>query len=597
MVGLGGARGSIPGKAFRPVINRDWHDRQKVTRGDWQVELVSHGAKDPNSCRVWEGDDCAGTLWGVIRNEDDLDVHLDDLPRRIIADPHSNLPLLEGSFVMVALSDEEVIVATDRLGTRPVFYLPDGPPMFSTNVSSLMQSVSNPTVNLPALANLIMYSSVQGQDTLVKEVKAVPAGSYVRFETDQVEVRRYNWLDFSYQTHDYVASVLHTYRSAVERSVDTISKDAQAGAWLSGGLDSRLFVGIASDMMEQLHTITYDANPGDGSNVAAATAVANTIGVSNELAEFRPDEFADELVKGVQLVDGRFSLHDMHNLPYILRQLENQIDVLFEVSGQGELFGESVTVETLRRAEEEDPITLYQSSFSPPGRASAARDVFTRDIDVTKSLRETAESIPHKRSTHVFIELINQSFYPNGHYRPKTALYSNQVSYRAPLSDSRILAISANLPSNFRRRNSSPFTLGFSKDPVSKLKLALIREFDRGLQCVPYERTGLPPAYPLALHTYNLVLGELRSLCNDFIQSLTGSKRTRLNPLYARWYRENDNVREVLDGYYEDAMGRRYYDEDELERLRTAHLAGRENAMRVIAAITTGEIWIQNNLE
>lgn len=549
--------------------------------------IVHHGDRDPGGYETWRGNGVVGGLLGTVRNLDDIDVVAEDLPVELLDSPVELLDQLQGSFQMAAASDGRVILATDRLGSRPAYYLEDSEPAVAPSASALAPEIEDPTPDVRAVQEVVSYQVVQGEKTLLEEMSAVPAGSYLVLDDDGVTVERYDEPAWESDFTDYTQDVFDTYRDVVEADSDTVDENTRVGSWLSGGLDSRLLAGLVSQVVPDMKAFTYDSNPGGSVNIEPAKATAACFGAAHEITTEGPEAFAEALEDGIDSTGGRLSWRHMDNLPFRVSDIADRVDVLFEASGQGELFGESYSPEDLERATESMmPAVAAAESLRALPREEV-EGLFTEPLDLTQEFRNQAAASPYEDDRKLFIDVFNRAFYPNFHYR--TTLERGRVALRHPMVDSRLLDLSAEMPDTLRLSEKYPLLLNLAREPVAGLKLKLIRMLNNGVEDIPYERTKIAPRHPMAVHAARAVIDRLPAFLK---QKKTGSGSCTK---YDTWYRENEALREAVDGYVEDAKQRDYFNAEEIGRLREAHLDGRENNVEILAAVTTTEVWLQRN--
>lgn len=562
-----------------------WHSSERIQSDPLNIGVTTHNENDPTGYKVWSDEGNSAVLFGAIRNEEEGDFDIDTLPQQIIEEPEEMLQKLEGSYQIAVANGETVIIATDLLGTRPIYYSDADRVSFSGDISALATQIDDPTVDSQSVAELLCYEFIIGQGTLIEEIQVIPAASYMRVDSSGLEIRRYDSLDFSAGSDNFVSKVYDRYDSLIKDTVDSIDRSSEVGIWLSGGLDSRLLAGTLKQYLDDFKTYTYDANPGGGDNIRPARKTAEYLGVENEVTPFTPDEFVEMLETGVKTSGGQFSWRHMHSLPFRVSGIEEEVDVLFETSGQGELFGEDFSVRDLQRVQNaSSPAEVFHDKWGTP--VKRVSKMLSTGVNVNGSIREAAIESPYEEDSKVLYDLHHQIFYPNFHYR--SGLSGSKVGFRIPLVDKQLLELTANMPTRLRR-GQSQHTLGMTGEPVSELKLGLSRKLYAGLESIPYERTKVAPKYPMLVHEFSHIVSEVLRIFKE----KAGLGR---NTMYNEWYRNNENFREVVDSYFNDAMDREIFNSQELQRLRSAHLKKEENNIKEIAAVTTAEIWLQQYL-
>lgn len=557
------------------IKNCGENQAERTSIGPYYIGVNCTNRSDLKNISIF--DDSVIILIGNLRNIGNEPPELEKLKEDILSTPDTVLKQLNGSFSIVVATENRLLVASDIMGSRPLYYSTVEDVILSTSPTTIAPFISDPNIDEQGVTELLTYDVIQGQRTLLTEISAIPAASYISATDGTVDVERYYAWEADTGQKEYGEKILDRYRSVVKADMATVDSQSRVGMYLSGGLDSRLLAGVLRERTTDIRTFTYDANPGGGENLEPAKKVADSLGLQNNETPFTPGEFAKALEEGVKETGGRFSCRHMHNLQFRSQEIGKYVDVIFRTDGQGNLFGEDITPEALQNARSTgDAVKFYhQREKSTP--VEVVDEVLNTDVDVTHGLYRMADQSPYTNPKNILKDLYYQSYLPNSHYRSNIA--GSEISYRFPLVDKRLLELSAGMPSSERERN---------KFFISPLKLDLIRRFDSGLESIPYERTHTPPKYPMPVHAARMVIDRLSKFLSP--KSVSQNQTT----LYDTWYRENEKLRTVVDSYLEDAKQRDVFDQTTIERLRRNHLVRNGNHFSVLAAITTAEIFLQH---
>ncbi len=206
---------------------------------------------------------------------------------------------LDGMFGL-ALWDSRsrtLIVARDRLGMKPVYYVKTGRFLaFASEVKSLLQLPGvTAQVDQEALFDYTTVGYAVAPRTIFEGVRKLEPGTALTWSGGDIAIRRY-WsppTDVDDST-DYAAwqeKVLEGLRGAVRSHMVA---DVPVGAFLSGGIDSSAVVALMAESTDQAintYSIGYR-----GSDVADyynelpyAKTVAETIGTNHREIEVQPD--------------------------------------------------------------------------------------------------------------------------------------------------------------------------------------------------------------------------------------------------------------------------------------------------------------------
>jgi asparagine synthase (glutamine-hydrolysing) len=298
---------------------------------------------------------------------------------------------LDGMFA-IALWDERaqrLLLARDRAGKKPLFYWQDGSRVvFGSEIKALLTHPDVAAeVDPGAIPSYLLYGYVPHPETPYRGVQHVEPATVMTFErSGQVSSRTYWTLPFIGQAvnqsrapyPEQVATVRELVTRAVERR---LVSDVPLGAFLSGGIDSTIVVGLMSRLLSapvRTFTIGFDGNPAfDESGVARATAVK----FNTRHTEFRVKASAADLLDTlVWHYDGPFA--DSSALPtYLVSQLTREhVTVALNGDGGDEVFAGYLRFGAALAAERVPPFVsrVGRSLISILASPSHERDVRAR---------------------------------------------------------------------------------------------------------------------------------------------------------------------------------------------------------------------------
>jgi len=256
---------------------------------------------------------------------------------------------LDGMFA-IALWDERrgrLLLARDRAGKKPLFtYATHDRVVFASEPKALL---AHPDLNLEVDAETIpyyfLYGYVPHPQTVYRGVRHVEPGTVVTFERNGQQTQRRYWqLTFpgphatsaSPSRADAARRVRELVTSAVERR---LVADVPLGAFLSGGIDSTIIVGLMSRLLkEPVRTFTLGfAGDSDFDETAVARSTAARFGTRH--TEFKVQPSAIDLLDTlVYHHDGPFA--DSSAIPtYLVSKLTREhVTVALTGDGGDEVF-------------------------------------------------------------------------------------------------------------------------------------------------------------------------------------------------------------------------------------------------------------------
>ncbi len=152
---------------------------------------------------------------------------------------------------------QRLFMARDRLGKKPlVYFCQNGHFGFASEIKALLQVPGiEKKVNGNAIHHYLTYQYVPSPETIFEGMKKLPPAHYLLYDRlGNLKIERYWRLNFnsSHQTEANVEEVEDRIRAELEESVKLrLISDVPLGAFLSGGVDSSLVVGMMAKLSGQ----------------------------------------------------------------------------------------------------------------------------------------------------------------------------------------------------------------------------------------------------------------------------------------------------------------------------------------------------------
>lgn len=164
---------------------------------------------------------------------------------------------LEGMFGFAVwdASARRLIVARDRLGIKPLYYVDDGTRLlFASEIKALLAHPDvDASIDHEALALYLALKYVPAPMTLFRGIRSLPPGCMLVVDDAGVRVRRYWTLPMTEPTRrrsddEYVDEFRELLGATVSAHMQS---DVPFGCFLSGGLDSSLMTALMSERSTQ----------------------------------------------------------------------------------------------------------------------------------------------------------------------------------------------------------------------------------------------------------------------------------------------------------------------------------------------------------
>lgn len=221
------------------------------------------------------------------------------------------LPKFKGMFAFAIWDHQEetLWLVRDRLGVKPLYYAEQSNCLlFASEIRSILASgLVKKELNTDALAGFFRYQSVPGPDTIIKGIRELKAGCWMKIKDGKLESG--SWWDI--QSHSAFtppasrqqaqSEILRLLRSAVEQR---LVSDVPVGAFLSGGIDSSAVVALMAEVSNrppETFNISFSEKGFDESGYAEL--VAKKFNTRHHTILQKPEYMLDNLLPALAAMD------------------------------------------------------------------------------------------------------------------------------------------------------------------------------------------------------------------------------------------------------------------------------------------------------
>lgn len=314
---------------------------------------------------------------------------------------------LRGMFVF-AIWDRKrrrLLAARDRFGKKPFNYYWDGRRLlFGSEIKSLLEANIPRAINHQALDEYITYLCVPAPNTLFEGVMKLPAAHTLVYEDGQIRTQCYWELSFQPTCQDDEATAIERTRDLLEEAVRIrLMSEVPLGAFLSGGVDSSVVVGLMSRVMSQpVKTFSIGFEEDDFSELTYARQVARHFGTDHAEFMVRPD-LISVLPQLVWAYDEPFADASMLPTYYVSKLAREHVTVVLTGDGGDEIFGGYTRYEREMAIERIPPairsLLGYGSMLMPEGMRGKKRFGLMRQELAARYALSFTPFTKHSRST------------------------------------------------------------------------------------------------------------------------------------------------------------------------------------------------------
>ena len=186
---------------------------------------------------------------------------------KYLESPQNLLNSLNGSysFFIFDFANYKFVLSVDSVATKPIFYtVKEGVLFFSSEISFFSKEFKK-KINSKSISDIVTNGFVNLGKTLYQEINEINPGSYITLEKSQITIGRY----FLYSPNSNSPDLGFThFRKTLASLLDNavrirIRKDQPMGLMLSGGIDSRVILGLMDKYCDKVKTISFYSRPSE----------------------------------------------------------------------------------------------------------------------------------------------------------------------------------------------------------------------------------------------------------------------------------------------------------------------------------------------
>jgi asparagine synthase (glutamine-hydrolysing) len=393
----------------------------------------------------------------------------------------AELAALNGPFAGAILGTRGIRLMTDRYRHYPIYWMRAGPLCVAgTDLRAVSAWLASPAPDRAAFAMLLRTGELIDRMTLLEGVELLPPATLVEDPLDGrgPRERRYWALrhtpDRATTFPEHRDRLVEVLRASVRRIARATPRP---GLTLSGGLDSRLILGICPDP-SGIPSFTW-GQPGCR-DIACAAAFARRVGSPHTVRHWDPPAFPPLWSLGSDLTAGSFGVESMYMLPFT-GLLAGRCDVVLNgLAGDAIMGGNFLKLSWVRqRSLPQLAAESWRWRVSPAQDAAAGRLLAGPDDSRDRWIASIAAS-PAGRP----VERLNDWLYENRVFRNTnsgTMLLRHAVESHAPFFDNQALDALLAVPMEMKLKH--------------RLYLAVLKRASPAAAAVPWQRTGIPPAW------------------------------------------------------------------------------------------------------
>lgn len=246
---------------------------------------------------------------------------------------------INGCFAFAIYDKEEqtTIIVRDRFGIKPLVYWQDNDfLLFSSEIKGITAVKQTKNIDKESLTAYFQLNYIPHPGTIYSEIKKLKPGHYIKVQNNKVEIKQYfdhteipaiKYQDYTLAKRDLIDNL----SASVERR---LVSDVPLGCFLSGGIDSSIVAGLASQKVSGLKTFSVGYSDNKFyDETEFANLVAKKFGTNHTVFSLSNNDLLDSVFSVLDYFDEPFA--DSSAIPvYILAQKTKQ-HVTVALSGDG----------------------------------------------------------------------------------------------------------------------------------------------------------------------------------------------------------------------------------------------------------------------
>ncbi|MEP6946324.1 MAG: asparagine synthase (glutamine-hydrolyzing) [Acidobacteriota bacterium] len=238
---------------------------------------------------------------------------------------------------------QELFVARDRLGVKPLYYVhdADGSLFYASEIKALLEcGAVKPEINFHALPDQFANHGTSGYETLYAGVKRLMPGHTMVWRDGELDIREFWDLSFEpkHETRsdaEYIDEWRELFRESVKLR---LMADVPIGMFLSGGIDSSAIAAMMSTMVKDpIKTFSVGFREREANELEYARLVANSFGTDHHEITITPEQFFEELPNLVWHEDEPIGFIASVPLYFVSKLAQEHVKVVLTGEGADEI--------------------------------------------------------------------------------------------------------------------------------------------------------------------------------------------------------------------------------------------------------------------
>ena len=208
------------------------------------------------------------------------------------------------AFAVYDAAREELFVARDRLGIKPLYYAVDANGFRAGSEVKLLAGARSNEITGQAISGYLQWGACPERNLLYSALRVLPAGHLMTISRQgEIKTRRY-WPSRQ-ALRSETANVPRRVRALIDTAVaEHLLADVPVASFLSGGIDSSIVTAIAAQQLEKkLQTFSVGFSLAEFDETAIAQEIAERYRTDHHRIQLSEEEVIHSVTEAVEKMD------------------------------------------------------------------------------------------------------------------------------------------------------------------------------------------------------------------------------------------------------------------------------------------------------
>jgi asparagine synthase (glutamine-hydrolysing) len=219
---------------------------------------------------------------------------------------HEVLQHLKGMFAFAIYDSarEELFLARDRLGIKPLYYATDANGFCAGSEVKLLVAAGSSGITAQAISGYLQWGACPERNLLYSNLRVLPAGHAMTIAR-QGETRTWRYWPSRKAFASSTDNVPRHVRDLIDQAVDEhLLSDVPVASFLSGGIDSSIVTAVAAQKLEKkLQTFSVGFDVAEFDETAIAQEIAERYRTDHHRIQLTEEEVIHSVTEAVEKLD------------------------------------------------------------------------------------------------------------------------------------------------------------------------------------------------------------------------------------------------------------------------------------------------------